>query len=138
MSNLITQMNPRAAARNAAAAARNAAAARDEATKAKNASEERLETSGSNPFIVFNALEMEDIKQPGFFSKAKKKLSQKGRKLSVKKSDIAYLSENEDSFGSRYTVVNLESRCDLVEMDDITFLRIAGSIEETEAFINSK
>lgn len=131
MSNLMTQMS-------AAAAARDASEAREEATKAKNAAEERLETSGSNPFIVFKVFKMDKVPQPGFFSKAKKKLSQKGRKFSIKKSDISYLDEGEDDFGTKFTYVNLEGRCDLVENDGITFLIVAGTIEEIEKFINSK
>lgn len=136
-------------ARANSAAAREAAekAARD-ARAAKNASEERLEGTTSNPFVVLDTRDLESVDVPlesdklnsrGFFGKlfnvtttSKEKLADKGEKISLKRTDIGFLSEKTDDFGTPYTVVNLEERCDL----DYTEVYIPGTIEENSVRIN--
>ncbi len=136
-------------ARMDASAAREAAekAAKD-AKAAKNASEERLEGTTNNPFVILDTrdlltveipLETDKLNKRGFFGKlfnvttgTKVKLSDKGEKISLKRTDIGFLSEKTDDFGTPYTVVNLEERCDL----DYTEVNIPGTIEENSVKIN--
>lgn len=125
---------------NSAAAASSAAEAAREARAARNASEERLEGSGQNPFVVLDIRELEsiDVENPkaGFFSKlfgsTKEKLSETGRKVSVKRTDISYLEEATDDFGTVYTIVNLEDRCEL----EYSSVEIPGTLEENQKRLN--
>lgn len=128
-----------------ASAAASASEAASEARKARQVAEERLEGSGVNPFVTLDIREFEDVEVPlakgeqrGFFSQlfnttpTKRKLAEKGRKVSVKRTDISYLEEDVDDFGTPYTIVNLESRCDL----EYSSVEIPGTLEENQLKLN--
>lgn len=116
-----------------ASAAASASEAADQARGARAASEERLESSGKNPFISFEQREL-DYPTPGWFSKGPSQLSAVKGRVSIKRTDIAYLSETTDDFGNTYTVVYLEERCNL----DTDRLFVGGSMESVQTYINNQ
>lgn len=133
------------ASSNASAAASDARKAREAAENAQNASEERLESSSRNPFITFDDAKIESESVPGtgffgsLFGSSKERISTTNfTRYSIKKTDIAYLTERKDDYGNVYTRVQLESRCDLVEMDGISYLDVVGTMAEIQAYINAQ
>lgn len=125
-----------------ASAAASASEAASEARKAKNAAEERLESYGYNPFITLDIRELESVpvknKNAGFlasiFGSSKKRLSKKGSRVSVKRTDISHLGEHVDDYGTPYTKVHLESRCNL----SAESVDVPGTLEENQNLINVK
>lgn len=117
-----------------------AEAAERAARAAENASEERLEGSGYNPFVILDIRELEDVvvgnPNAGFFAKlfgpTKQKLSETVQKVSVKRTDISFLEGAVDDFGTPYTIVNLEDRCEL----DYMSVEIPGTLEQNLTILN--
>jgi len=119
------------------AAASSASEAAEQARKAASASEERLE-GGTNPFITLKIREFDTIPGPGFlgwFGKgAKVKLQDSFCPVSIKRTDIAFLSQNSDDFGNVYTKINLEGRCNL----SAEYVYVEGDMETVQNYINGK
>lgn len=129
----------------ASSAASDAAAAKKAARAAQAASEERLEGTTNNPFVTLDIRELEDVEveqpknvQRGFFAQlfnttpTKEKLAEKGTKVSIKRTDISYMEEKADDFGTLYTEVYLEDRCDL----EYSSVYVPGSLEENQQRLN--
>ena len=143
--NTFSNIMSASAAANASAAASDAAAAKKAARAAQNASEERLESSGYNPFVNLEIRKIEKIEVPDptlqyrnifvrMFSvtPTKKKLSEKGKKVSVKRTDISHLVERTDEYGTVYTEVVLEERCNL----EYSSVYVAGTLEQNQKLLN--
>jgi hypothetical protein len=125
-----------------ASAASSASDAARASRAAQAASEERLESSGHNPFAIFGVLSFENIPSSdgGLFSffgaGSKQKISGVRTKLSVKRTDISHLSEKRDDFGTPYTVVYLEERSRLFDVENAC-LYVAGTLADVQQYINS-
>lgn len=137
MSDFATRM----AASSAASAAREA---KEAAQAAQSAAEERLEGTGNNPFVTLDMRDLQDIEietpnqQKGFFAQlfntnpTKEKLSDKGTRVSIKRTDISYLQEKTDDFGTVFTEVFLEDRCEL----EYSSVYVPGTLEENQLKLN--
>jgi len=128
-----------------ASAASSAAEAASASKAAAAASEERLEGAGHNPFISFADRRIETCLPEGsgfiaslFGTGKKKKLGDVSRIYSIKLTDISYMVGRTDDFGTPYTRIFLEERCNLRAEDEIYYLDVAGTLEETQSYINSK
>lgn len=121
-------------------AASNAADAASSAKAAQNAAEERLEAS--SPFVNLTLLTLQEVKQPGFFSSPKIKLGPVLARMAVKRTDISHLVEITDDFDATFTQAFLENRSNLFtskyshEVDDDSFLVLAGTLEDNQKLLN--
>jgi len=120
-------------------AASSASEAASESKKARQASEEHLEASGHNPFISFEVSNLSmDYEGSTFWEKlfgtGKRKLLSTGTVVSIKKTDISHLSQHFDDFKTVYTLVHLESRCNL----DKEYIMVFGSTKEVQNYINNQ
>jgi hypothetical protein len=126
----------------AISAASSAEEAADESRAARAAAEERLESSGHNPFLIFGIAKIESIPQKGegFFSFltafSRNQVSGIIRKLSIKKTDISHLVEKTDDYGTVYTRLYLEKRSRLYNDGDL-YLNVVGTLQEVQSYINS-
>jgi len=116
-----------------ASAASSASEAATQARGARAAAEERLEGNVHNPFIT---LELRGFHYPEktFFSNGKVRLGEVEKRVSIKRTDIAFLSEKIDDYGQVYTIVHLEDRCNLNE----TEVFVAGSMSNVQTYINNQ
>lgn len=123
----------------ATSAAINSSEAADQATKARQAAEENLEGANYNPFLVFEVNDVYlDQTGVGFFGilfgQGKRKVGEVTSKVSIKKTDIAFLEERKDDFGRVYTMIKLEGRCKLNREE----IYVAGSMETVQQYINNQ
>ncbi len=123
----------------AGAAAIEASEAASAARGARSAAEERLE-SGINPFLVFERFEFDSVMPEGsgflaslFGIGSKVKIAAPHDKVSIKRTDVSHLSGGTDDFGSPYTEVFLEERCNL----SCESFYVAGTMESVQSYINS-
>lgn len=123
------------------AAALESSEAASAAKQARNAARETLESSGHNPFLIFDVREFDTIPGNGFFGSlfgGKSKLQTTGTKVSIKKTDISHLAEEKDDFGTTYTKVYLEEGSTLNEDYGTSYLYVASDMEALQAYINKQ
>lgn len=113
-------------------AASSASEAAAEARKASANSAERLEGAVANPFITFEMLELEEESQ-GFFTSSKYKLGGKLSTVSIKRTDIGFLKQKTDSYGTSFVRIFLEDRCNLGE----EYINVAGDLATVQAYVNN-
>ena len=95
-------------------AAAEASEASDQARRARQAAEEKLE--GTTRFVVVNTLKLEEtqqVREKSFFFPKYKRRFVPGNKITIKTTDISFVKEATDDFGTTKAKIITEDRSEL-------------------------